>query len=375
MKIDCSDSSKNIISQSYEGKRVFRKKPWTAEEDRNLVYLITKFGPHKWSHIANLSTDRVGKQCRERWHNHLSPHIKKECWQKSEEWILFICHQLMGNKWSDISKHLPGRADNSLKNNWNSIMRKNMPNMKLKLTMAIELYKKFPLKFSKKYPPFEQNIIKQIIDKNCLNKDWDIINENDDSSDLRIKNISFGDGTFNLSLELFENVDRLDQLIEAVKNKTLSTKEVASVLDFLDTFEDILLEKRSQMKTYCLDDVEAEKNNVSKITRNIGVKFYEAVNPKSNSFTTNEKKYCDEITEPVNKGHISLTRLPIESVNSNQADFPFTGDTNVSIKTGLTSPTKDIFLNRSVFCDQMKVMKAEDNQTERVFGQRIASSF
>jgi hypothetical protein len=44
--------------------------------NRKLVTLVEQFGLRKWSCIAQILHGRVGKQCRERWHNHLRPDIK-----------------------------------------------------------------------------------------------------------------------------------------------------------------------------------------------------------------------------------------------------------------------------------------------------------
>jgi Myb-like DNA-binding domain len=47
------------------------------QEDRKVIELVGKYGPKKWSAIAHELPGRIGKQCRERWHNHLNPDINK----------------------------------------------------------------------------------------------------------------------------------------------------------------------------------------------------------------------------------------------------------------------------------------------------------
>lgn len=37
---------------------------------------MKQFGVRKWAQVAEKLAGRAGKQCRERWHNHLRPDIK-----------------------------------------------------------------------------------------------------------------------------------------------------------------------------------------------------------------------------------------------------------------------------------------------------------
>ncbi|KAI3444593.1 hypothetical protein Pfo_001258 [Paulownia fortunei] len=111
------------------------KGPWNKEEDNLLIELVGKQGmmvgeqgKKKWSEIAVNLPGRIGKQCRERWFNHLNPEINKAAWTKEEEMILINAHGAYGNKWSEIAKILPGRTENSVKNHWNCSLKKKLDN-------------------------------------------------------------------------------------------------------------------------------------------------------------------------------------------------------------------------------------------------------
>lgn len=123
--------SRKINNSTKKNERFFQKGPrgrkkgnWREDEDQLLLDWVEANGPQNWTECAKKIRGRCGKQCRERWVNALDPRIKRGNWEEQEHALIFEQMKTNWSSWTLISKKLPGRTENAIKNYFYSSVRR-----------------------------------------------------------------------------------------------------------------------------------------------------------------------------------------------------------------------------------------------------------
>jgi hypothetical protein len=121
---------------------------WSRDEDSELERLTSSLGVKAWTQIARELNAKVyggrpvrqGKQCRERWFNHVHPGLKTASWSHDEDCFLIKKQKEIGNHWSEIAKLMGDRTENGVKNRWKSLEKKARKQFDKSLDATDRLY-------------------------------------------------------------------------------------------------------------------------------------------------------------------------------------------------------------------------------------------
>ena len=308
--INNSESYTNKNNQNFTFKIIKRRAPWNKKEDDAIIELVNKYGTSNWTIIANemanmyKSKHRNGKQCRERWHNHLDPVVNKENWTEEEENILFSKHLEYGNKWSDISKFLPGRTDNSIKNHFYSKLRKFIRKILKQINKenllknnGIDYYKynsdkvyKLLKKYKITYKNVTKDTILELIIATEKNQKGKIFGLNDDTKVANDNNINIGNNNKN---SVLTNMPfNLDNNLIKNSNEKMSRNNSGNKLNNKTIFT-----KKSKVKSKIKNNEDINGNNEALFKKE--KKIFQS------SIVTEFKPVKDDLNENKNKNYTS----------------------------------------------------------------------
>jgi hypothetical protein len=107
----------NMVSTETLSSLGSRSGVWTEEED-HLLYTWQQRVGNKWSEVARHIPGKNGQQCAQRWRHRVNPDIKRDKWTQQEDDLLIELVRQFGNHWAQIARHVPGRTDQQCMGRW-----------------------------------------------------------------------------------------------------------------------------------------------------------------------------------------------------------------------------------------------------------------
>lgn len=74
---------------------------------------------NKWSEVAKHIPGRTGQQCAQRWRHKVNPAIRRDKWSAEEDAQLIDLVKTFGiGRWAEIARHCDGRTDQQCMGRW-----------------------------------------------------------------------------------------------------------------------------------------------------------------------------------------------------------------------------------------------------------------
>lgn len=149
------DESVKEQTSKFNKKNIQPRINWKVISDKFSEYYTKGKLPHK----------RTGKQCRERWRNHLTIPNPQE-WKTEDRLKLFEFNYLYSNKWAKICK-LMGRTENDVKNQYHVSFRKRINEILKEIDCEASFQKVYQKAISKqiKYNDISKGLVLKIIEE------------------------------------------------------------------------------------------------------------------------------------------------------------------------------------------------------------------
>lgn len=106
-----------------------RQRRWTKREDEKLRTAIDEVGPEDWETVANeylAGHDRTPEQCQRRWQGVLRDGLVKGAFTEEEDDIILQAMHEGGLTWMQIAARIPGRIGKQCRERWTNHLDPNL---------------------------------------------------------------------------------------------------------------------------------------------------------------------------------------------------------------------------------------------------------